>query len=90
MATIGKSRKTGTRKRKTGATKAKTRKKRISGTTPATVTIAGSKFTKAACSRLKSDAQKTAEKARAAGKNARVIKSGTGYCVYTRGRRKAA
>lgn len=88
MATIGKSRKTGT-KRKTGATKAKTRKKRITGT-PTTVTIAGAKFTKTACSRLKSDAQKAAERARAGGKNARVIKSGTGYCVYTRGRRKAA
>lgn len=82
--TIGK-RKTRTR------TKAKAKKRRV-GTAVGTISIAGNTFKKAGCSRTKTDAKKMAESARRGGKNARVIASGTGYCVYTRSRtaRKAA
>lgn len=61
------------------------RKSRVSGTTPATVAIGGVRFKKSTCHKTKADARKTAESRRARGGKARVIKSGTGYCVYTRG-----
>ncbi len=76
------------RKTRPGSTK---KKKRVSGSTES-LKIAGNTFKKAGCSKLKSGAKRLAESARASGKNARVVKSGTGYCVYTRSRtaRKAA
>jgi len=78
MATIAK------KKRKTGAKK--TRKRKVSGTAASgtTMTINGLRFTKKGCSTTKTGAKQIADKSRAAGNNARTIKSGTGYCVYTR------
>ena len=94
MATIGK--KKSTRRRKTGA-KAKApgrkRKARVgaaSAAPAATISISGiGRFKKSTCHKTKTDAQKSAEAKRSRGAKARVIKSGTGYCVYTRGRSAA-
>lgn len=78
-----------TRRRKPGAKKSpgRKRKPRVHGlTTPDTITISGiGRYKKSTCHKSKTDAQKTAAGARSSGKKARVIKSGTGYCVYTRG-----
>lgn len=85
MATIGMKKRSGTaRKRTTGA-----KRKRVAAGSAATIKVGGVNYTKSGCSRLKTDAKKMAEKARTLGKNARVVKSGTGYCVYTRSRKAA-
>lgn len=84
MATTKKS--TSTRRRKTGA-KTGRKKSKVKGLlTPDTITINGiGRYKKATCHKTKTDAKKSADRARATGKNARVRKSTTGYCVYTRG-----
>lgn len=92
MATKRKS--TSTRRRKPGAkSPGRKRKARVKGS-PITTQNAGDyiaisgvgRFKRSTCHKSKTDAQKTAESKRARGAKARVIKSGTGYCVYTRGR----
>lgn len=78
--------------RKPGASKAPARRKRrrIAGTpaeSPATIMISGiGRYKKSTCHKSKTEATKSAESRRAKGLKARVLKSGTGYCVYTRGR----
>lgn len=90
-------RKSTTRRRKPGAkSPGRKRKARIKGTSTRNVTTqnAGSyiaisgvgRFKKSTCHKNKSEAQRAAESKRARGARARVIKSGTGYCVYTRAR----
>lgn len=83
MATIGKKRK------KPGATKK--RKTRKSATAPKlTVKIAGAgTFSKTSCHGTKTDAKKQADRIRAQGNKARVIKSGSAHCVYKGGKMKA-
>jgi len=76
-----------------GASKAPKRRRKASvkgaAASPATITIAGiGRYKKSTCHKTKSDAQKSAEGKRAKGQKARVLKSGTGYCVYARGRAK--
>ena len=88
MAITKKKAATSTRRRKTGAKAGRKRKTRsVKGlTTPDTITISGiGRYKKSTCHKTKTDAKKTAESARSKGRKARVIKSGTGYCVYTRG-----
>lgn len=81
------------RKKSSTTRKAKAKpksRKRVAATSSAgTMKIGGLNFSKAGCSKTKKDAQNLASRARNAGKNARVIQSGTGYCVYTRSRRAA-
>jgi len=86
MASIGR-KKTTTKRRKTGAPKRK-RKARVGASpSPATITVSGvGRFKKATCHKTKTDAKKAADNKRAHGAKARVVKSSTGYCVYTRGR----
>lgn len=90
---IGKKKSTTTRRRKPGAkAPGRKRKARVKGTaeTPASISISGiGRFKKTTCHKSKSEAQRSAESKRARGAKARVIKSGTGYCVYTRGRTRA-
>ena len=83
MASVGKKRK------KPGATKK--RKTRKSAAAPkVTVRIAGSgTFTKNSCHGSKTDAKKQADRIRAQGNKARVIKSGSAHCVYKGGKMKA-
>lgn len=84
MATIGK-RKSTAKRRKTGAP-AKRKKARV-GASPSSISISGiGRFKKSSCHKNKTEAQKAAENKRARGAKARVLKSGTGYCVYSRGR----
>lgn len=87
-------RKSTTRRRKPGAkSTGRKRKARVKGS-PITTQNAGDyiaisgvgRFKRSSCHKLKSEAQKVAEGKRTRGAKARVIKSGTGYCVYTRGR----
>lgn len=80
--------KTARRKSSTGATKRK-RKTRVAAAPKTTLVVAGSKFTKSACGLNKTDAKKRAENVRVKGKKARVVKSGSTYCVYTGGKSKA-
>lgn len=93
-------RKSTTRRRKPGAkAPGRKRKARVKGLPLRDVTTqnAGSfisvsgvgRFKKSTCHKTKTDAQKAAESKRARGARARVIKSKTGYCVYTRGRTRA-
>lgn len=87
--------KSSTRRRKPGAKTGRKRKARVKGS-PITTQNAGDyiaisgvgRFKRSTCHKSKTDAQKTAESKRARGAKTRVIKSGTGYCVYTRGRAK--
>ncbi len=46
--------------------------------------FAGKTYTKASCHTRKTDAKAAAEKLRAAGKSARVVKVGTANCVFSR------
>jgi len=79
------------------ATKAKRKKpgrpKAIAGakkSLPQSKKFGGKVYKKAACSRLKSGATKTAKAARAKGKAARVVKNPAGgFCVFTRGAARA-
>jgi len=61
------------------------RKKSTTAAATATKKFAGKTYSKASCHKTKTEAKKAAERARAAGKNARVVKSGTANCVYVRG-----
>lgn len=76
-----------TTKRKT------TKRKKVSGAaapSPDTISITGiGRYTRHSCGKTKADAKKTAEMQRATGKGARIRKSGTSWCVYTRGRAKS-
>lgn len=80
------------RKARPGASKApkRRRKAKVSGSppaAPATVMISGiGRYKRSSCHKSKADAQKSAEARRSKGQKARVLKSGTGYCVYARGR----
>ena len=78
------------KRRKTGAPKRK-RKARVAGSpSPATISVSGiGRFKKSSCHKNKTDAKKAAENKRTRGAKARVLKSGTGYCVYSRGRTRA-
>ena len=72
-----------TRRKATGSM---ARSKSVKGTaSPATKTFGGEKYAKKACSATKTGAKSTAKKLRTAGKAARVVKAGKGYCVYSRG-----
>lgn len=86
MATVGKKRTTTKARRKPGATKK--RKARV-GESAVKIKIAGSTFTQSSCHTSKTAAKSKAESARSAGTRARVIKSGTHFCVYTGGKSKA-
>lgn len=63
-----------------------TTKKKYSGarkkaaTTAATKTFGGKKYSQSSCHKTLTEAKKAAEKARAGGKNARVVEK----CVFTR------
>lgn len=82
MATIGK------RRKKPGATKK--RKTRTSSAPKLTIRIAGAgTFSKTSCHATKTDANKQADRIRAQGNKARVIKSGKANCVYKGGKMKA-
>jgi hypothetical protein len=89
MATnVGKKRTT-TRSRtaKPGASKAPA-KRRVSGTaaTPKKrLVFSGKAYTQAGCAKTKTAAKSLAAGKRKQGKLARVVSSGAGYCVYTRG-----
>ncbi len=82
------------RKRKPAAArKSGTKRKRkvsVRGTaapSPATITISGiGRYKKESCHKTKTEAAKQAKKIRSQGAKARVLKSGTGYCTYKRGR----
>ena len=78
MASIGKKRKPGAKKRK-------------ARTTPKmTIKIAGAgSFSKNSCHSTKTEAGKQADRIRAQGNKARVIKSGKSHCVYKGGKMKA-
>jgi len=85
MAIAAKKRRTATKKA------APKRRKRVGVAALAqTVSIGGVNFKKNTCHKTKTDAQKAAERARGTGRKARVLKSGTGFCVYTRGRARKA
>jgi len=94
MATTRKTTSTGRRRRtaKPGASKApaKRRNRRVSGTAdtlPPTVMVSGvGRYKKSTCHKTITEAKKAAEGKRSKGVRARVLKSSTGYCVYTRGR----
>jgi hypothetical protein len=83
---------TSRRKARPGASKAPKRRRKASvkgaaPAAPATIMISGiGRYKKSTCHKTKTDAQKSAEGKRAKGQKARVRKSGTGYCVYARGR----
>lgn len=47
-------------------------------------------YKKVSCHKTKTTAKSEASKMRAAGKTAVVLKSGTGYCIYSAGKRKTA
>lgn len=82
--------------RKPGAYKAPARRKRrrIAGTSTssspsvgaATLMLGGKRYKKASCHKTKTDAKNAAKSKRNAGALARVVKSGVGYCVFSRGR----
>lgn len=79
MATIGKKRKPGAKKRKTRTAAPKL-----------TIKIAGvGSFSKNSCHSTKTAATKQAERIRAQGNKARVIKTGKAHCVYKGGKMKA-
>lgn len=83
---IAKRRKATTKRRKSSGAPKRKRKSRV-GSSPATIAVSGiGRFKKSTCHKSKTEAKKAAENKRARGAKARVLKSGTGYCVYTRGR----
>lgn len=89
MAVTKKKTATPTRRRKPGAKAgAKRKKARVSGSDDK-IKIAGVSFAKTSCHSTKTAAQKQAERIRAQGNNARVIKSGSAVCVYKGGKTKA-
>lgn len=95
IASIGAKRKKAgsrTRKAKPGAKKRKSRVSAVGAVAekPETIAIAGVKFKKTTCHKTKTQAAAAAGKMRTSGKRARVIQSGTGFCVYSRGRAKKA
>lgn len=61
--------------------KTRGRKKSVSGPKK-TMTVGGKKFSHVTCSRKKTDAKKKADSLRKKGSTARVVKTGSGYCVY--------
>jgi hypothetical protein len=73
-------------KKKPGAKKPAKRKKRVSGTVVNAVKIAGKTFTKQSCHTTKTAATAQANRIRAQGNNARVIKSGKVSCVFKGGK----
>lgn len=76
-----------TTNRKTGAAK---KRKARTGPAVVTVKIAGSgTFSKQSCHSTKTAAAKQADRIRAQGNKARVIKSGSAHCVYKGGKMKA-
>ncbi|NUO01004.1 MAG: hypothetical protein HUU01_10360 [Saprospiraceae bacterium] len=77
------------------ATKTGTRRRKSSGTATKTKVLGGKRYTKVSCSSTKTAAKKSADRIRASGGTARVVKSGTAHCVYKgprakSGRRKVA
>lgn len=84
---IAKRRKTTAAKKKPSA--AKKRKAKVAAPASEKMKIGGLNFTKSSCHSKKTEAQKRAENVRAHGNRARVIKSGTAFCVYTGGKSKA-
>jgi hypothetical protein len=80
---------TTTRRRKPGASKpAKRKKASVKGED--STTIGGKKFTKTSCHSTKTEAKKKADKVRASGLTARVVKDGKKTCVLTGPKRKRA
>jgi len=47
-------------------------------------------YKKVSCHKTKTTAKSEATKMRSAGKTAIVLKSGSGYCIYSAGKRKTA
>jgi hypothetical protein len=81
-----------TKRKTTGAKRkpAAKRKRRVSGTASTDkVKIAGVTFSKTSCHGTKTEAAKQADRIRAQGNNARVIKSGKLNCVFKGGKTKA-
>ena len=82
---IGKKRKT----RKTGAKKRKARVGAKAKASPATVTVAGKRYTKKMCSLTKTEAKAKAKTHRSKGANKFAIvrknTAGKGFCLYARG-----
>jgi hypothetical protein len=75
------------KKRKPGAKK---RKSRTATAPKLTIKIAGAgSFSKNSCHSTKTSATKQADRIRAQGNKARVIKSGKAHCVYKGGKMKA-
>lgn len=74
-------------RRKSTRKKSTRRGRKSTGVAAMKKKIGGETFTKKGCSSTKSAAQKMAENHRAKGKRAkaRVVKTGKGYCVYTKG-----
>lgn len=71
------------KKRKAGATKK--RKTKVGSVAATKIKISGQNFTKSSCHSKKTEAKSRAEGVRSKGTRARVIKSGSTYCVYTGG-----
>ncbi len=72
-----------------------TKRKKSSGVATKTKVVGGKRYTKVSCAKTKTAAKKTADKIRAGGGTARVVKSGAAHCVYKgprakTGRRKVA
>ncbi len=87
MATTGRKKSTAAKRRKPGASKRKRKARVGAAASPSTISISGiGRFKKSSCHKNKTEAKKAAESKRARGAKARVLKSGTGYCVYSRGR----
>jgi hypothetical protein len=81
--------KTVTSRRKPGAPKRTKAKAKVSGVSGDKIKIAGASFSKSSCHTSKSAAKSRAESVRSGGNKARVIKSGSAFCVYTGGKSKA-
>lgn len=93
MATIGKRATRKTTKRRTTKGASKKRKSRVGAAaeSPETIMISGiGRYKKASCHTTKTAAQKQAKSVRSQGGKARVLKNGAGFCVYKRGRVRAA
>jgi len=93
MATIGKRTKRKTTESRTTKGASKKRKSRVGEPTesPESVMISGiGRYKKASCHTTKTAAQKQAQSVRLQGAKARVLKNGTSFCVYKRGRVRAA
>jgi len=79
---------TGKKRKATGATKKRKTKTAAAPKMRITISGAGS-FLKNSCHSTKTEATKQADRLRAQGSKARVIKNGKSHCVYKGGKMKA-